>query len=502
MTRRWLGVGFVMVLAAFAFWQIRSTPVSTISIGSKSFTESAVLAAMLEQLCEDSGADAQVKAFAGSSLAFSALLAGEIDAYPEYTGTLKRELLLSLELTSDADLRQALAAQGITMSAPIGFNNTYAIGVTRTTADRLGLKRVSDLARHESLRLAFSTEFMNRGDGWPGLRDTYALHDNARGIEHSLAYAALASNTIDVTDLYSTDSQIAAMDLVVLEDDRSYFPRYDAVVLYRTDLVERQPKAVASMLRLIGLLDESTMREFNQRAEIGSNGEPRQPPAAVASQALSELLNITTFAQSATRVDRLVARTREHLLLVGLSMTVAILVAVPLGVLAARSRAVAGPVLAITGILQTIPALALLVLLIGPLGIGAPTAIVALILYSLLPIVRNTYSGLTSIPGDLLESADAIGLTSWARLRRVELPLALRTILAGIKTAAVINVGTATLGGFISAGGYGQPIFTGITQNNPELIFEGAIPAAVMAIAAQLLFDRLEQWAVPRGLRL
>lgn len=503
MSRRWTVFIGAVVLAALAFWQFRSSsPHHRVTIGTKSFTESAVLGAMLGQLCEDAGVNAEVKAFAGSSLAFGALLAGEIDAYPEYTGTLKRELLVSMELTGDHQLREALAQRGITMSDPLGFNNTYAIGVTRKVADQFRLERVSDLAAHPELRLAFSTEFMNRGDGWPGLRDVYALSNQARGIEHSLAYPALASNTIDVTDLYSTDSQIAAMDLVVLEDDRGYFPRYDAVVLYRTDLVEREPQAVASILRLVGLLDETRMRELNEQAEIGSEGNPRQPPAVVASDALAELLGVTTHAAPSTRAQRLVARTREHMLLVGVSMTFAILIAVPIGVLAARSRAVAGPVLALTGILQTIPALALLVLLIGPLGIGAPTAIVALVLYSLLPIVRNTHAGLTSIPGDLLESADAIGLSKWSRMRRVELPLALRTILAGIKTAVVINVGTATLGGFISAGGYGQPIFTGITQNNPELIFEGAIPAAVMAVAAQLLFDGLERWAVPRGLRL
>lgn len=471
-------------------------------MGSKSFTESAILGHMLEFLAESTGVDAELKSFPGSSVAFAALRSGDIVAYPEYTGTLKRELLSELSLETDAELRAALAEIGIAMTEPIGFNNTYAMGVTRENAEALGLRTIGDIADHADLRLAFSTEFMNRGDGWPGLKAHYNLPNSARGIEHSLAYRALAADQIDVTDLYSTDAQIAAMDLAVLDDDRGYFPRYDAVVIYRADLADEHPEVVAAFERLEGAIDAERMRGLNERAEMGVDGGQREQPAAVAADAASELFGVETSAAVSTLADRVLLRTRQHVVLVAISMAIAIGVAIPLGVIAARSRAFAGPVLGATGILQTIPAIALLVLLIGPLGIGAPTAIVALILYSLLPIVRNTHAGLTGIAGDLTESADAIGLSPLDRLRRVELPLALPTIIAGIKTAAVINVGTATLGGFISAGGYGQPIFTGITQNNFEKILEGAIPAACMAIVAQLVFDGLERLVVPRGLRL
>ena len=469
-------------------------------VGSKSFTESAILGNALRLLAEEAGAEAELKSFPGSSVVFAALRSGEIAAYPEYTGTLKRELLSELGLETDEALRAALAARGIEMSPPIGFNNSYAIGVTRETAERLALSRVSDLADHD-LKMAFSTEFMNRGDGWPGLKAAYGLGDNARGIEHSLAYEALASGAIEVTDLYATDAQIAAMDLVVLEDDRDYFPRYDAVVLYRRDLAESQPEVVESMLRLVGTIDESRMRSLNELAEIGRDGV-RVDPGVVAAEAVNELFSLETSARVDPLWRRVLARTGEHLVLVGVSMTLAISVAVPLGVAAARWSVISGPVLGATGVLQTIPSIALLVLLIGPFGIGAKTAIIALLLYSLLPIVRNVHAGLTGIPGDLIESADAIGLSRWERLRRVELPLALPTVLAGVKTAAVINVGTATLGGFISAGGYGQPIFTGITQNNFDKILEGAVPAALMAIAVQFVFEGVDRAVVARGLRL
>ena len=129
------------------------------------------------------------------------------------------------------------------------------------------------------------------------------------------------------------------------------------------------------------------------------------------------------------------------------------------------------------------------------LGIGAKPALVALFLYSLLPIVRNTATGLRDIPVSLRESAEALGLPARARLLRIELPMASRSILAGIKTAAVINVGTATIGALIGAGGFGQPILTGIRRDDLSMIlFEGAIPAALLALAVQGAFDLAERW--------
>lgn len=493
-----VAVLFMRVLPAVGAMSDRDVVV----VGSKSFTESAILGHMLKLLAEDAGLEARFESFPGSSVAFQALVVGDIDVYPEYTGTLRRELLSELGLETDDELVAALSDRGLAISRPLGFNNTYAIGMKREVADRYGIGSISDLADHPRLRLAFSNEFMNRGDGWPGLRGAYGLSNEARGIEHSLSYGALESGAIDVTDLYSTDAQITAMDLRILEDDRRYFPRYDAVVLYRIDLERRHPDALRSMLRLVGRIDAGTMRRLNARAEIGEDDGGRATPRAVAAAALRDLLAVRSTVVEESLMSRVGARTREHLVLVCVSMSVALAIALPLGVAAARSRRLSGPILAVTGVLQTVPAIALLVVLIRPFGIGAQTAIVALVLYSLLPIVRNTHAGLVGIPGDLRESADAIGLTRWERLRSVELPLALPTILAGVKTAAVINVGTATLGGFISAGGYGQPIFTGITQNNFDKILEGALPAAALAILVQLAFDGLDRLLVSPGLRL
>ena len=180
----------------------------------------------------------------------------------------------------------------------------------------------------------------------------------------------------------------------------------------------------------------------------------------------------------------------------GLSLGAAILIAIPLGVLAYLRPRLGEVVLAVTCIVQTIPALALLVFLIPWLGIGAKPAIAALFLYSLLPIVRNTHAGLRNLPADVRESAIALGLPTAARLRLVELPLAAPSILAGIKTAAVINVGTATLGALIGAGGYGEPILTGIRLDDMGLILEGAVPAAILALLVQGAFELAERAVV------
>ncbi len=224
--------------------------------------------------------------------------------------------------------------------------------------------------------------------------------------------------------------------------------------------------------------------------------------SVIASHFLRNTNLANTKPENETFLTRLYHNTMQHLYLVVISLSAAIIVSIPLGIIAFRNKKVGHFVLGIVGIIQTLPSLALLVFMIPFFGIGAVPAIVALFLYSLLPIVRNTYSGLKDIPTDIRESAEALGLSDFARLRLIEIPLASRSILSGIKTSAVINVGTATLGALIGAGGYGQPILTGIRLDSIGLILEGAIPAAVLALLVQGLFDLSERFFVPKGLRL
>jgi osmoprotectant transport system permease protein len=364
-------------------------------------------------------------------------------------------------------------------------------------AARLGIRRISDLARHPSLRFGFTNEFMDRADGWPALRRAYRLPQRqVRGLAHDLAYRALAAGQIDVTDLYSTDAEIRRQDLAVLEDDRRVFPEYRAVLVHRLDLAARAPAALAALRRLEGRISAPEMIDLNARAQL--DGEP---PEVVAAAFLRERLGVTPRVQVDSAARRVLARTAEHLALVGAALAAAVAAAVPLGIWAALRPAAGRVVLAVVGVVQTIPSLALLVFMIPVLGIGARPAIAALFLYGLLPIVRNTHAGLTGIAPELQQSARSLGLGRWARLRLVELPLAAPAILAGVKTSAGFTGGAATLGALIGAGGYGQPILTGIRLASVPLILEGAIPAALLALAAEAAFDGLERVLVPRGLR-
>jgi osmoprotectant transport system permease protein len=464
-----------------------------VTIGSKKFTEQVILGEIVAAVARDAGASpTHRRELGGTRVLWSALLSGDIDAYVEYTGT------LIVEILPGESLAGGLAKRGIVKGPALGFNNTYAIGVTRQTAQRLNLRTISDLKKHPELRLGFSNEFLDRGDGWPGLKARYALpQTDVRGLDHDLSYRALAAGEVDATDAYTTDAEIPYYGLVLLEDDLGYFPKYNAVLLYRRDLAARAPRAVAAFGRLAGTIDAAAMAEMNRAVKLDGKSE-----SAIAAGFVSTALDIAAVVQSDTIWSRLWRNTLAHLALVGLSLGAAILIAVPLGILAARREKLGQAILAVTGILQTIPSLALLVFMIPLLGIGGPPAIVALFLYSLLPIVRNTHAGLVGLSPSIRESVEALGLSPGARLRMVELPLAAPSILAGIKTAAVINIGTATLGALIGAGGYGQPILTGIRLDDVGLILEGAVPAALMALAAQALFELGERLVVPRGMRL
>jgi len=467
-------------------------------VGSKKFTESVILGEMATQMIMQPGVQAEHQSeLGGTRVLWRALLTGAIDIYPEYTGTLVHEIFSGLTIRDLSQLEVVLANAGVHMTQPFGFNNTYILGMRETRADRLGITRIADLLKHPELRFGFSNEFMQRADGWPGLRARYKLpHQHVRGLDHDLAYRGLVSGSLDVMDLYSTDAEINYYRIRPLQDDLDYFPDYYAIYLYRAELAATHPGLVQRLKQLQGKIDNAAMRGLNTEVKINKKTE-----AAVAAGYLAKNLGLEAVIKHETVFTRFMRNTYEHLSLVLVSLTAAILVAIPLGILSAKKAGASRFILAGTSVLQTIPSLALFVFMIPLLGIGGPPAIAVLFLYSLLPIVRNTYSGLQDIPADIKESALAIGLPATARLLKIELPLATRSILAGIKTAAVINVGTATLGALIGAGGYGQPILAGIRLDDMGLILEGAVPAALLALAVQALFDLVERFALPGKLK-
>lgn len=484
----WLAVCAAVVMTApAAHGQVR--------IGSKKFTESVILGELATQRLRASGIDAEHhRELGGSRVLWEALLRGHVHAYPEYTGTLRQELLPEARATDFEGLQEALAARGVRATGSLGFENSYAIGMREDRARALGIRTLSELARHPDLPLGFSAEFMDRADGWPALRDRYRLPQrDVRGLDHDVAYRALVRGDIAATDLYSTDAEIEEYGLRVLRDDLDHFPEYAAVYVYRATLPKN---AVTALQSLQGRIDPQRMIAMNARGKLEGVPEP-----IVARDALSSMFGFRGEVRVARAPERILKRTLEHLALVGISLLLAVLVSIPLGIVAARRVRLGHALLAVAGVLQTIPSLALLVLMIPLLGIGTLPAVAALFLYSLLPILRNTQAGITGIARELRDTAEALGLSSWERLRFVELPMASRSILAGVKTSAVINVGTATLGALIGAGGYGQPILTGIRLDDVALILEGALPAAGLALAVQAAFDLLERRFVPVGLR-
>ena len=478
------------------------------NVGSKRFTESYILAEIAAQTVNGAGEARAThqQGLGNTAILFAALKSGAIHLYPEYTGTIAFELLGLKSVPDLAALNRELGRHGLAAGVLLGFSNSYALAMLETRAEALGIARISDLSRHPGLRLALSQEFLNRNDGWQALKPAYRLpFAEVRGLDHGLAYEALAGGQVDVMDVYSTDAKIARYRLRVLQDDRAFFPAYDAVLLYRGDLPQRFPRSWQALRGLQGRITAAQMVAMNAAAELSAQPFSKVAEGfleggfAAGSPAMQR--ERRSFVQALLGPD-LWRLTAQHLLLVFASLALGVAAGVPLGIWAHRMPRAGTWILGAAGVLQTVPSLALLAFLIAALDrIGTAPAIVALFLYSLLPIVRNTEAGLAGVSRPLRDSATALGLTEWPRMRLIELPLAARTILAGIKTSAVINVGTATIAAFIGAGGYGERIIAGLAVNDHALLLAGAVPAAAMALLIQALFNLLDHSLISEGLR-
>lgn len=507
--RPWL-LAFVMLLGLAPTHLVAQRPVV---VASKPFGESYLLAEMFAQLLEHDGIAVDRRfGFGATELAWRALESGQIDVYPEYTGT---GLLAILGQPPVGDPREAFRIVSREMARragarwlpPLGFENSYAIAVRRETAERLNLATLHDLTRvSRQLTAGFTPDFIGRPDGLAGLTEAYHLaFEDVRSLLTAVKYRALADGAVDVIDGYATDGLIARYDLVVLRDELNFFPPYEAAALIGRRMADSMPRAVSALSRLSGMLDDAMMRRLNARIE--SDGET---PAAVARDALRELGLAGAGGTEVTQADtpthsylsprRILALTLRHLFLVALSLGAAILLAVPLGVALERSPRRAEAVIRAVGVLQTIPGIALLAFMIPLLGIGTVPAIVALFLYSLYPIVRNSYTGVRGADPAAVAGATASGMTPGQVLRLVRLPLAAPVIMAGIRTAAVINVGTATLAAFIGAGGLGDPIVAGLALSDHRMILSGAIPAALLALGVDGVLALVERSVTPGGI--
>ena len=483
------------LLTAILIFSSVTSFAQNIRVGAKHFNEGYILSEIISQLLESEGYTVQRKYNLGGTLVcFEALRNNAIDVYPEYSGTISSEILKQSQLNY-SEINSALQKKfNLEIGVPYGFNNSYALVCRKELSEQFGLTTITDLIKNPSLRVGLSYEFLKRQDGWDNLKANYSLPQQAVGLEHGLAYQALAQQKIDVTDAYSTDGEIPKYNLTVLRDDRNFFPAYEATSLYSKSVDDRIKKVLT---KLDGKISEANMQAMNAAVLY-----QKKTFAEVATQFLSTQLSIAPSKIKTTSVTAdVLSKTATHLLLTFSALFIAILVAVPLGVwLHWRPRGSAS-VLYITGLLQTIPSIALLAILIPVFGIGTFPAIVALFIYALLPILRNTLTGLQSVDPLLKTVADGIGMNRFQKLKLVEFPLAMPTILAGIRTAAVINVGTATLAAFIGAGGLGEFIVTGLALNSTELILRGAIPAAALALTLEFGFSFLEKWWGPKHLQ-
>ena len=465
-----------------------------IVVASKNFTESYLLGEIIAQRLEQAGMEVDRRfGLGGTLICFEALLAGEIDVYVEYSGTLEQTILKLGQRTSILGLNERLLSRGLSLLSPLGFNNTYAIAVRKEVAEEFSLERISQLTDYRDLRVVVSHEFLEREDGWPGMRRVYGFDWIPEGIEHGLAYQAMADGSIDITDAYSTDGELQRYDLTVLADDKAFFPTYLAIPLIRDDLSLRAQAAIED---LAGTLDDSSMASLN--ASVVFEGED------FASAARNHLRSIgfDVADRGSNTFDDLIRNTQRHLWLTAIALLTATVVGIVLALAVFQVAWISNAVLYVAGLLQTIPSIALLALMIPIFGIGMLPAVMALFLYSLLPIVRNSVTALATVDPVLRRVGKAMGLTRYDEIRYVYVPLAMPAILAGVRTAAVISIGTATLAAFIGAGGLGDPIVTGLALNDTSLILQGAIPAAVLAIVTELMFEGIERVLVPRHLKV
>ncbi len=505
-----------------------------IVVASKPFGESYLLAEVFAQLLESRGIAVDRRPGLGATeVAFGALRTSAIDVYPEYTGTGLLAILrdtLSAAMRVDpratfAHVARAFDAKfGVRWLPPLGFQNGYAIAVRRETAARLGLRTITDLARvGPGLTAGFTSDFIGRPDGLPGLARAYGLTlRSVRPLAPAVKYTAIAEKAVDVIDGYSTDGLLAKYDLVTLADDRGFFPPYEAAAIVSPRVATARPDVVDALSMLSGRLDEAQMRAYNLRVEVD-----REDIRAVARAALRDLAlvgsadsgalsapngpgarNVATGGASASLPAFLWSRRGEtaalalrHLALVATALLAAVLVALPLGLALERARGSAEWVVTSLGVLQTIPSIALLAFMIPLLGVGVKPALVALWLYALYPIARNTYTGVRDADPEAVAACEAMGATARQRLLWVRLPIAAPIILAGIRTAAVITIGAATLAAFIGAGGLGEPIVTGLALADSRLVLAGAIPAALLAILVDGALALVERAVAPAHLR-
>lgn len=488
-------------------------------IGSKKFSESFVLSEMVAVLLEEKYNTKVIRklGLGGTQVAFDALKTGGIHVYPEYTGTgyimiLKKEGQRNPEKVYQIVKDEFDKKWSIVWSKPLGFNNTYALAVRRSDPRFKEIENISQLQdKTNDLRYAGAYEFMERKDGHKRFVQHYDLVFHPKNVitmDAGLMYSAIKNKKVDVIVAYSTDGRISAYNLKTLNDDYYFFPPYYVSLIAKKETLQKYPQLQKVFHQLEGQISQKEMMYMNDLVD-----RKKIPAQKVARnflikkgilQGKVEKLNQNEsfFSYALSKKDYLIKIIKEHLILSFGALFIALIISLPIGVILSRYRSLGHYVFPVINTIQTIPSLALLGFLIPLMGIGIKPALVALFLYSLLPLIRNTYSGLIAVDKNYIEASKGIGLTKGQILFKVELPLALPIIMTGVRTATVIVIGTATLAALIGAGGLGDPIFRGVATVNSQLILLGAFPSALLAIITDKLIGLLESKMVSPGLVL
>ena len=498
-----------------------------IKVGSKHFTEQKILGYMVAELIEartDLEADRGAIGLSGTKMAFQAVQSGEIDLYPEYTGTGWVNILdeeYEPGMTPDDILQQVRQTfrekWNLTWLDPLGFENSYAFAMREAHAEKLGITKVSDLEGHlDDLQPGFDHEFVDRPE-FKRIPDVYGFEFKEREIrllQPSLMYPAIQAEEVDLIDAFTTDGRVDAYNLRLLEDDKGLFPPYDACLLVRQEVLDEHPELRDALGQLSGRFTMEDMRRLNFEV-----ADTEASPECVAHNFLVEegLLPdgqkrdcggglpewVPGFAAAWINFG-IWGQLLRHIKLVAAAMAMAIVVGVGAGLALTRFRTLAPPMLGLASIIQTVPSLALLALMIPIWGIGQPASIAALFLYAVLPILRNTYTAVDEVDPAVIEVGKGMGMTDFQILWKVEIPLCLPVVMAGIRTSMVICVGIATLCTFAAAGGLGDIIWMGMQkgQRGTSYILAGVVPAVVLALSLDGLIALLQYLLTPKGLKL
>ena len=487
-------------------------------IGSKIFTENILLAEMLSILLEEKYNFKVVKKFnmGGTKLVFDSLKNRQIDIYPEYTGTGYTMLLKKSGETNPKKTYRIVKSEFLKRfqmiwSLPLGFENTYILAVREKDIRFQNIHSISQLKGHiGSFRLGMGHEFVERKDGFDNFSNRYQLHfpkNQVITMNPALMYSALDNKEVDMIMAYSTDGRIKAFKLKTLKDDKSFFPSYEAAYLTRKDVLKAWPEVQTAFSDLEYNISEKEIISLNNQVDQLDYDLSQTARHFLIKKKL--LVEKIQKLQKVHLIDYYMSKKKyffkilvEHLVLIFVSLFFALCISIPIGIWATRNSKVEKIVFFLVNTLQTVPSIALLGLLIPFLGIGFMPAVFALFLYSLLPLIRNTFEGIKNVDRNYIEASAGIGLNAWQILIFVQIPLALPIMLAGVRVATVIVVGTATLAAYIGAGGLGDPIFRGIATLDSRLIFLGAIPACLLAVILDMSIAFVEKLIISKGLKM